>query len=687
MDSFFYTNIDNNILDDTSKKFINIIQEYSNENFKQITMINKPLIDPKFEYEYDLGGVLLIPGYKCVFIDFGNNSNKFEEFKEDFLEDLGYISEKFSYKKILGRPREWKREFFEDLKYSELENINFNQKLEYLKFTEEEKIRISEMIISLLIGSINQIEKIFCENNVPQDLLERVKKKIILFDADQTRFIYQEPRKKRILIQGLAGTGKTELLLHKLKDLYLTDSNSKIAFTCFNKILAQNLKTRINDFFDFMKVEEQIKWNERLWTISSWGSQNSKNSGVYSYICQFYKIPFYAYYETKSFKLACIRAIEELKKIEECVEDVENSRMLKDGKLIKCFDYILIDEGQDFPEEFFELCEMVTEKSVYVAGDIFQNIFDKQIIGKVSPDFLLNKCYRTDPRTLMFAQGLGMGLFDKNPPLRWLKDEEWNACGYNIDRKINEQVILSRIPLRRFEDLKDFESMKLIGCNEDKYLDNVIEIIENIKKEYKSVLPDDIAIIFLEERNINNYNLANKLSIIMKDKYDWDVNKGYETKAKINNTLFISNRNNVKGLEFPFVICLTRNPISDSIKIRNSIYMMLTRSFLTSYFIIPNEDTNITKYKEGLDGINIHGILKVVEPSEEEKTRIMDIIINSENINKSINEIVDEIIIENNISYEKHKKVHEIVNAFIGENEEWSKELIEKIISLNKTLL
>jgi superfamily I DNA and RNA helicase len=33
-----------------------------------------------------------------------------------------------------------------------------------------------------------------------------------------------------------------------------------------------------------------------------------------------------------------------------------------------------VDESQDFPQSFIELCELVTEK-VFVAGDVFQNIF------------------------------------------------------------------------------------------------------------------------------------------------------------------------------------------------------------------------------------------------------------------------------------------------------------------------
>src|SRR5699024_7470677 len=153
------------------------------------------------------------------------------------------------------------------------------------------------------------------------------------------------------------------LLLHKLKDIYVNEENSKIFFTCFSKILAQDLNNRIPAFFDFMKVNEQIKWNERLWVERSWGSQADKNSGLYSYICNHYKIPFQRYSWSVSFESVCRGALERLYELEE------------QGDFEPYFDYILIDESQDFNAAFFELCTKVTRKQVYIAGDIFQSIY------------------------------------------------------------------------------------------------------------------------------------------------------------------------------------------------------------------------------------------------------------------------------------------------------------------------
>ena len=164
--------------------------------------------------------------------------------------------------KILGRPRQWKEEFTVTYNYEEIKTLSLSNFLKKNKLSSKEDTRKGEFLISLLTGSINDVDRTGID--YPETVLEKIRRKIILFDGDQTRFIFDEPHKDKIVIQGLAGTGKTELLLHKIKELYLNKQELKIVFTCHNKILAENLRERIPEFFDFMKVDEQIKWNEKL---------------------------------------------------------------------------------------------------------------------------------------------------------------------------------------------------------------------------------------------------------------------------------------------------------------------------------------------------------------------------------------------------------------------------------------
>ncbi|MCV5334531.1 ATP-binding domain-containing protein, partial [Escherichia coli] len=81
----------------------------------------------------------------------------------------------------------------------------------------------------------------------------------------------------------------------------------------------------------------------------------------------------------------------------------------------------------------------------------------------------------------------------------------------------------------------------------------------------------------------------------------------------------VSNKNHVKGLEFPFVICVTKK-ITRSLSYRNALYMMLTRSFLNSYLLITEGSNSdlLPILQTELDKINESGKLTIKTPSEDE---------------------------------------------------------------------
>ncbi|MFN3880468.1 MAG: DEAD/DEAH box helicase [Nitrincola lacisaponensis] len=593
--------------------FFKAIEAFADKKNIQVYMIKTPLGDNKYTYSFEDGAVLLIPKHKIIFINIGGDREDFIDYCDDFIEDLGSISDKYQYKTVIGRPRKWK----EDLVYiydGDVLNDNFNIEsllsLTYIKSSDLQKK--GELLISLLTGSINDIDRV--KESVPDNVLDKVKQKIQLFDGEQTRFVYTRLQRDKVTIQGLSGTGKTELLLHKLKEIYLENESNKVIFTCHNKILASSIKRRIPEFFNFMKVEKQIKWDERLWCVHAWGSSNDPDSGAYRYICEKYNLIFHRYSFNMPFSKACALALEQLD--EDVIESVGYA-----------FDYALIDESQDFPEEFVRLFQKVTKNTVYVAGDIFQSVFDENIVSEITPDYLLSKCYRTDPRTLMFAHALGMGLFEKKK-LRWLSDDEWLACGYIVNKKGTEYE-LSREPLRRFEDIMsdDFSSIEVISrkLNEEPY-DIVIRTISEIIENNPTVQANDIGVLFLGNQK-KGFRLADILEQLIHQKFGWKTNKAYESKNKYSDGVFISNKNNVKGLEFPFVICVG-DYISDLPHERNALYMLLTRSFIKSYLVITDEPDaeKISCIEKGLENINKEGVLKInaprIEDIEKIRTRI-----------------------------------------------------------------
>lgn len=647
--SFFFSDIDSEYFDSKSVERLEI---YSNNNYQHIYLINKPLSEKKYNYTVNKILIFLSPGYNINFVNLSLNDDEFDEIYEDFIEDLGHIADKYNYTDIISRPRKWKKfilqKSLDEFIIETSNDANINLFMKNNKLESEIEKRTVKLLISLLTGSINSVEKIGKE--LPESILQKVKKNIILFDGDQTRFIFEENYSSKVVkIQGLAGTGKTELLLHRLKEIYVSNKNSKIVFTCQSKTLANRLKSRITEFFNFMKVDEQIDWNERLWVMHGWGSvKDLSNLGTYGMICRMYKLPFYTAYNG-SFAYACKQTVDYIKEY--------------NIKLEPIFDYMLIDEGQDFTDDFIELCSLVTKNQVFVAGDIFQDIFGVQKV-EARPNYLLNKCYRTDPRTLMFSHALGLALYEK-PALRFLKDEEWTACGYSYT-KSDGMYNLKREPVKRFEDIDPLNSpssMEIIEYNQYSTMD-IINIIKKIQQDYSDVQAEDIAIVFPNDKL--NYSKIDELETSLYRELNLNINIIHNTKEVYPNTVTVSNKNNIKGLEFPFVICVADYEVTRQLSIRNTLYMTLTRSFIASYLLIQeyrNEELiNILRY--GLKEINKSLTMQIPEPSPEERAHQESIIAkyNASTVNQYdvLTNILDELKVNNN---DRHN-IRDVVSKF-----------------------
>lgn len=627
-----------------------MIDSFAEKHKKQTYVLCKPLAKDDASYEYNEALAIFSSGMRPCLVNAGSETTKFEYYVDDFLEDVSFLAEKFKYREKIGRKRDWEKYF---------EIVNFNDVDLDSYIVDKSLARRVDLITSLIVGSINDVSKIKLETD---NLLDSVKSKIILFDADQTSFVFKTGPEKKYVIQGLAGSGKTELLLHKIKEIFANDAESRIAFTCFNKILASTMKSRIPEFFDFMRVERQIEWNNKLFCFQSWGSGKDPHSGMYRYICHFYNIPF-GTYGSGSLDYHCQKAIEILSK-----KEIKN----------KIFDYIFIDESQDFPESFLQLCELVTSKKIFIAGDVFQNIFRPIDNGVSTANMVLKKCYRTDPKNLMFSHALGMGLFEI-PVLRWLKPEEWDACGYNYNDK-DGRAHLTRAPLRRFEDIpNDYPSTSLHLLEDDTDIsDKIISMIEDIRARYPSVEQSDIAVIFIDTENYI-YDEISTLKFKIKKEYGWESNISFETKDRINDQLFISNINNAKGLEFPFVICFAKQ-LKHKPGFRNALYTMMARSFLESHLLLSdNTDKEIfNTVSTGLNELIKNNELNVRIPPKEEIERQKDLFIIAEGI--SIEKSVKRYCEQNASTPRLIAKIINTVTSMLEGIDDYSEEYLLTII-------
>ncbi|HEM2780823.1 TPA: DEAD/DEAH box helicase [Streptococcus suis] len=549
-----------------------------------IFLIDRPIMESnEYQYDYDNGFLLLIKNYKVMFftVDTLDNEN-FITFQEDFLEDTGALARKYDYVSLIGRSRDWKSKGI-------ISSICLDENTDFEQFLQENKLdeinsRVSNLIISLLTGSINHVSELDKELFLQkQTLLQSIKNRIMLFDTNQTKFVYTEDSDSPIIrIQGLAGSGKTELLLHKLKKLYVEDKGSRIAFTCFNKVLADKLRGRVPEFFNYMKVDEQINY-QRLFIASSWGSGRYPEAGLYSKICANYGLNFQPFSRTKDKSEIWQDAISELKSL---------------GDFEPMFDYILIDESQDFEKEYIEMCLMVAAKKLYVAGDILQDIFS--INTEIEADFLLNKVYRTDPRTVLFSHILGFGLYEKRA-VRWLSEDEWSKSGYHIETKTDDVYEISRAPLQRFGGELDEASYRSVVVKEEtNYINGIIDTVRELRSQYEGIQPSDIAIIYMNyDKEVSLQ--AEEVSLLLYKEFKWQsVIAPHEKRVNGDDEVLITNVNNVKGLEFSFVVIVNNHQIAEikdfnmeqEVRHRNALYMTLTRSFISSTLIISERDAN-----------------------------------------------------------------------------------------------
>ena len=134
--------------------------------------------------------------------------------------------------------------------------------------------------------------------------------------------------------------------------------------------------------------------------------------------------------------------------------------LVASGRVEPLYDLILIDEGQDFPDGFYQLCFFLAkgdrdQKQIVWAYDELQNVFDIRVRaaeelygvdGDGEPrisltrslpanaqtnDFVLPKCYRNQLDVLVLAHAIGFGLYGEMVQMLQNK-RHWVDVGYEI---------------------------------------------------------------------------------------------------------------------------------------------------------------------------------------------------------------------------------------------------------------
>jgi len=354
--------------------------------------------------------------------------------------------------------------------------------------------------------------------------LSALEAEIANFDQRQRRAaLVSVPGPQRI--RGLAGSGKTVILAMKAAHLHLTRPDQRILITFFTRSLRASITNMITRFYRHYR-DEDPDWNY-IHVRHGWGG--SGNSGVYADASRregrspisFGVAQATPEGRTDPFDYVC--------------------RRLVDQGVRPYYDYVLIDEGQDFPGGFYELCFLLAKgerdrKNIVWAYDELQNILnvtirspdqlfgldidgeariDLERSGRLLPggaenDTVLSKCYRNQREVLLTAHALGFGIYKDIVQLLENK-EHWEDVGYDVVKNekfiVNQDVVINRpsvnnpisINTASFAPIIDHHVAASFGEEVSWVVDGVHSFLLG------GLQPEDIIIIALDDRNARTY--------------------------------------------------------------------------------------------------------------------------------------------------------------------------------------
>ena len=324
-------------------------------------------------------------------------------------------------------------------------------------------------------------------------------------------------------IRGLAGSGKTIVLAMKAALIHLRNPEAQIVFTFYTKSLYDFIKVLITKFYrQFNDFDPD--W-DRVNILHAWGG--SQMEGVYSVACADAGVSPLTFKDARQarqpFGYVC-------------------NNLIKTQKVQQKYDYVLIDEAQDFPESFFRLCFQLTkggelDRNVIWAYDELQSILDVSVLSpqtafgnnsKGEPlvdleraaaksgfglehDIVLHKCYRNAREILVCAHALGFGIYSDHIVQMLEDNEHWQDVGYIVEAGncvVGERQVVKRprenSPLS-ISDHQTPEEMVAIQVFEE-FDDELDWVSQEIRGFLEGGLePEDILVIALDDRNARNY--------------------------------------------------------------------------------------------------------------------------------------------------------------------------------------
>lgn len=345
--------------------------------------------------------------------------------------------------------------------------------------------------------------------------------RIALLDDEQQKVAIQIPPGPQ-RIRGLAGTGKTVLLAMRAANIHQHDPDARILFTFHTQSLYNQARRLITRFYRYQS-DQDPDW-DHLQIRHAWGGRGRE--GVYYDLCMRRSQPALTYQGA--------RAINSEVPFQACCHEALKST-------IKPFyDYILVDEAQDFPKEFFELLFRLSRSphALYWAYDEMQSLssaempktedsFGKDAEGRpnvtldgddypggMEKDFVLHRSYRCPHQVLMLAHAMGLGIHNPRGPVQMLSDEaSWNALGYTLESgrlERGQEIVIFRPPANSPNNITDIYQGRQPGIRRRQFRTRDSEIAwiaDSIERDVKKegVAPEQILVISLDARRAKDY--------------------------------------------------------------------------------------------------------------------------------------------------------------------------------------
>jgi len=410
------------------------------------------------------------------------------------------------------------------------------------------------------------------------NLVNQLEAEIAAFDREQKQGfmeVFEGPQR----IRGLAGSGKTVVLAMKAALTHLRQPKAKILYTFYTRSLAQHVKKMITRFYRQFH-DEDPNW-DNLDIMHAWGGRGKP--GVYYNTCVEHEVVPLTYSEASGsgnpFDYVC--------------------KELEKTKLRAIYDYVFVDEGQDFPPSFLRICKAiaVNQKFVY-AYDELQNIFQadvpsaEAIFGegfKLQEDIVLKKCYRNPLEILVTAHAVGFGLYGEKI-VQMLEDERhWRDLGYEIQD--GELVLGASVSIARpvenspssissQQTAIEIIDFKLCSTSTEE-IDLVVKLISR-DLTLHGLKPEDILVLCADDKYARAYfsNLSAKLFANGIATNNISGSSASGDVFTVENSVTLSSIHRAKGNEGYSVYVLGADALytRSSVRKRNMAFTALTRA-------------------------------------------------------------------------------------------------------------